>query len=276
MQSQYQQQSLSSLGNNNGHSNSASLHSLHSLSPGSSPTAADFPPSHTHTPHSLSRQHSFQHQHVHQDYGQHAHPHPHSHSHLVSNARYESGSSGGGSGGTAGGAGAGGGTGGMNASLPASPGPIDAFSEDAQGRKRQRTATASCTSTGAGGGSGGGGGGGGGGQGGEDGGIVTSVVTVSNKKGSRARSDSAPLGYHQLTSGWPQTRPRSGSGLQPTTAGVGRVSGSGYLGRREDQQQQQQQQHQHMGMPNIASLSRAHSSLPMLSIPNVGKQPSSN
>ena len=104
--------------------------------------------------------------------------------------------------------------------LPPSPGPMDVF-DDTQGRKRQRTNP-------------------------EDGG--------GGKKGSRARSDSAPLGY-QLTSGWQQGRPRSGSGLQSN-----RVSSS----RREE-----------LPVPNIGSLSRGHA-LPMLSIP-VGKpsQPSS-
>lgn len=182
MHTQYQQP-LQSLSNN------ASLHSLHSLSPGSSPTAPEFP-SHTHTPHSLSRQHSFQHM---QDYGQ--------HSHLVSNARYEQGA--------------------MSGNLPPSPASGEAF-EDAQGRKRQRTGH--------------------------------SDDTVSGKKGSRARSDSAPLGY-QLAGGWPQTRPRSGSGLQSRVA----------TGRRED-----------LPVPNIATLSRGHHTLPTLSIPGgIHKQPPS-
>ncbi|GJE93839.1 HSF-type DNA-binding-domain-containing protein [Phanerochaete sordida] len=172
--------SLSSLSNN------PSLHSLHSLSPGSSPTAPEFP-SHSHTPHNLSRQHSFQHV---PDYGG-ASIHGH---HGMSGSRYDSA---------------------MATPLPPSPGPMDVF-EDAQGRKRQRTNP-------------------------EDG--------SGGKKGSRARSDSAPLGY-QLTSGWQQGRPRSGSGLQSN-----RVSSS----RREE-----------LPVPNIGSLSRGHP-LPMLSIP-VGKQ----
>ena len=205
--------SLQSLSNNN-----ASLHSLHSLSPGSSPTAPEFPSSHTHTPHSLSRQHSFQHI---QDYGQ--------HSHLVSNARYESGGGGGGGGGGGAGSSSGGGGGGLSAGLPPSPGSGDPFDNDIQGRKRQRTS---------------------GGPSGDDGG-------VSGKKGggSRARSDSAPLGY-QLAGVWPQTRPRSGSGLQSrVTAG----------GRRDE-----------LPVPNIASVSRAHHGLPTLSIPGgIIKQPPS-
>ncbi|KAI0758581.1 HSF-type DNA-binding-domain-containing protein [Irpex lacteus] len=172
-------------------SNNASLHSLHSLSPGSSPTAPEFPSSHSHTPHSLSRQHSFQHI---QDYGQ--------HSHLVSNARYESGA--------------------MSATLPPSPASGDMF-DDAQGRKRQRT-----------------------GGSGDD--------SASGKKGSRARSDSAPLGY-QIAGGWPQTRPRSGSGLQSRVP----------TGRRDD-----------LPVPNIASVSRTHHGLPTLSIPGgIIKQPPS-
>ena len=171
-------------------SNNPSLHSLHSLSPGSSPTAPEFP-SHTHTPHSLSRQHSFQHI---SEYG---HPHGGGLS-----SRYDS-------------------TAAMATPLPPSPGPMDVF-EDAQGRKRQRT-----------------------GPGADDG----------SKKGSRARSDSAPLGYGGLASGWPQTRPRSGSGLQNRVA----------VGRREEQ----------LPIPNIGSLSRGQT-LPMLSIPGVPKQSQSS
>ena len=71
------------------------------------------------------------------------------------------------------------------------------------------------------------------------------------KKGGRGRSDSAPLGGYGLTTGWPQTRPRSGSGLQSA-----RVNNS----RRDE-----------LPVPNIGSLSRGHA-LPMLSIPGVPKQ----
>ena len=140
------------------------------------------------------------------------------------------GSGGGGGGGGAGGAGSSSGGGGaLSAGLPPSPGSGDPFDNDIQGRKRQRTS---------------------GGPSGDDGG-------VSGKKGggSRARSDSAPLGY-QLAGVWPQTRPRSGSGLQSrVTAG----------GRRDE-----------LPVPNIASVSRAHHGLPTLSIPGgIIKQPPS-
>ncbi|KAF7794975.1 hypothetical protein EIP86_006118 [Pleurotus ostreatoroseus] len=174
-----------------------SLHSLHSLSPGSSPTAPEFP-SHSHTPHTLSRQHSFQHI---PEYTAPPPPppgamHGHGHGHLVSTARYEQG--------------------GLPGPLPPSPGPMDAF-DDSQNRKRQRTAEEHSGKSG---------------------------------KGSRARSDSAPLGGYSLNPGWPQTRPRSGSGLQSRG------------GRREE-----------LPVPNIGSLSRGHA-LPMLSIP--GAKQSSN
>lgn len=198
--------SLSSLSN-------PSLHSLHSLSPSSSPTAAEFP-SHTHTPHTLSRQQSFQHMPYDTGAGSMHHPHAHQHhaaaaaaamGHGVSTARYETA---------------------LSTPLPPSPGPgMDAFGDDI-GRgsaKRQRTGNSIGN--------------------GDDSmtGIVPGGIGVS-KKGSRARSDSAPLGYG-LSSGWTQTRPRSGSGLGQR------------LGRREE-----------LPIPNIGSLSRAHA-LPMLSIP---------
>ncbi|KAH8093236.1 HSF-type DNA-binding-domain-containing protein [Cristinia sonorae] len=178
--------SLSSLSN-------PSLHSLHSLSPSSSPTAAEFP-SHTHTPHNLSRQQSFQHIPYESAASMHAH-HAHALGHGVSSARYETA---------------------LSTPLPPSPGPngLDAFGDDRGSGKRQRTV--------------------GGGGGGDDIGV--------SKKGSRARSDSAPLGYG-LGSGWTQTRPRSGSGL-----------GQRALGRREE-----------LPVPNIGSFSRG--TLPMLSIP---------
>lgn len=219
--------SLSSLPN-------SGLHSLHSLSPGSSPTTAEFP-SHTHTPHSLSRQHSYQHipsydnmQH-HTHHAHHAHQHAHHHQQHhgmhsgVSNARYENP---------------------LTTPLPPSPGPMEF--EDRIGAKRQRTGPGSSTSFSV--------------PGSADGSAPNSS---SLKKGSRARSDSAPLGYG-LTN-WPQTRPRSGSGLAPR--GLGNPPGGSNLGlgsmntgRREE-------------VPNIGSLSR--SQLPMLSIPSMTKQPSS-
>ncbi|KAI0685848.1 HSF-type DNA-binding-domain-containing protein [Cytidiella melzeri] len=222
-------------------SNNPSLHSLHSLSPGSSPTAPDFPSSHNtnahthahaHTPHSLSRQHSFQHV---QDYGHHHHSHNTNNNNNTSNNNSNS-----------------------NNALPPSPGPGDSF-DDAGGRKRQRT-----------------------GGSGDDAIINSSVggpsslslslssssssISGGPKKGggagSRARSDSAPLGYHPLAGGWP-TRPRSGSGLQQ---------------QHQHQQQQQQQQvrrrEEQVPVLNIASVSRGgggHQVLPMLSIPGGGK-----
>ena len=94
--------------------NNQSLHSLH-LSPGSSPTAPDFP-SHTHTPHSLSRQHSFQHI---PEYPPAGSMHSQAHAHLVSNARYEPAMTP------------------LPPSLGPNSGPMDF--EDSQGRKRQRT-----------------------------------------------------------------------------------------------------------------------------------------
>ncbi|GBE89440.1 predicted protein [Sparassis crispa] len=173
--------SLSSLPN-------PSLHSLHSLSPGSSPTASEFP-SHTHTPHTLSRQHSFQH--IPYD-AMHTHP---GLTH-VSSARYEAA---------------------LSTPLPPSPGgPGDAFDERV-GAKRQRTGPPPAGGISAGG----------------------------EKKGSRARSDSAPLGYG-FGSGWTQTRPRSGSGL-------------GSRMRRDEGP-----------IPNLTGM-RGHA-LPILSIPSPGKQ----
>lgn len=98
----------------------------------------------------------------------------------------------------------------LSTPLPPSPGamgpgtPMDF--DDLQGRKRQR--------------------------------IVTSnVSSVSNdtKRLSRARSDSAPLGY-AIGSTWGTTRPRSGSGLAPRPPSV----------RRED-----------IVVPSIGSVARA-------------------
>ncbi|KAI8985664.1 HSF-type DNA-binding-domain-containing protein [Trametes punicea] len=211
------------------------LHSLHSLSPSSSPTTAEFP-SHSHAPHTLSRQHSYQHipssydsmHHAHSHHAHHAHQHAQQHQHGlhgVSTARYEPA---------------------MTTPLPPSPGPMEF--DDRIGAKRQRTGPGSSTSFSV--------------PGTADG---TTSASSPLKKGSRARSDSAPLGYG-LTS-WPQTRPRSGSGLAPR--GVGSCTGGSSLGvggmgngaRREE-------------VPNIGSLSR-NQTLPMLSIPSMSKQPSS-
>ena len=208
-----------------------SLHSLHSISPSSSPTAPEFP-SHTHTPHTLSRQHSYQHipsydgmHHAHSHHPHHQHPH-HQHSqhhgmHGVSTARYDNA---------------------MATPLPPSPGPMDY--DERVGAKRQRTAPGSGSMSMP--------------QSSIDGGASASSTM---KKTSRARSDSAPLGYG-LTS-WPQTRPRSGSGLAPRGVGgspsSSLIGGGALNGRRED-------------VPNIGSLSRGQ--LPMLSIPSMTKQPS--
>ncbi|KAI0326249.1 hypothetical protein GY45DRAFT_1259307 [Cubamyces sp. BRFM 1775] len=212
------------------------LHSLHSLSPSSSPTTAEFP-SHTHTPHTLSRQHSYQHipsydgmHHAQSHHTHHAHHHAHHHQahqahhglHGVSTARYESA---------------------LTTPLPPSPGPMEF--DDRIGAKRQRTGPGSSTSF-----------------------SVPGTADGSNggsstlKKGSRARSDSAPLGYG-LTN-WPQTRPRSGSGLAPR--GVGSSAGGSSLGMGNGARREE--------VPNIGSLSRGQT-LPMLSIPSMTKQPSS-
>ncbi|KAH9893582.1 HSF-type DNA-binding-domain-containing protein [Cubamyces lactineus] len=212
------------------------LHSLHSLSPSSSPTTADFP-SHTHTPHTLSRQHSYQHipsydgmHHAQSHHTHHAHHHAHHHQahqahhglHGVSTARYESA---------------------LTTPLPPSPGPMEF--DDRTGAKRQRTGPGSSTSF-----------------------SVPGTADGSNggsstlKKGSRARSDSAPLGYG-LTN-WPQTRPRSGSGLAPR--GIGNSAGSSTLGMGNGARREE--------VANIGSFSRGQT-LPMLSIPSMTKQPSS-
>ncbi|KAI0690880.1 HSF-type DNA-binding-domain-containing protein [Cerioporus squamosus] len=205
------------------------LHQLHSISPSSSPTTADFP-SHTHTPHTLSRQHSYQHipydnmHHAHSHHAHHQqHHHPHHAHHGMHAARYDSA---------------------IATPLPPSPSPLDY--DERVGAKRQRPNPGSS-------------------------GAMSMPGTVdgsgSVKKGSRARSDSAPLGYG-LTS-WPQTRPRSGSGLAPR-GGVGSSpsgafgagghgAGMNGTGRREE-------------VANIGSLSRGQ--LPMLSIPSMTKQSS--
>jgi hypothetical protein len=133
--------------------------SLHSLSPASSPTTADFPTTahiHSHS-HSLSRQHSF--------------PHTHVHSH---------------------------------APYGTSPSPVPMDFEDAQGRKRQRTAGGGVPPPPA-------------SSAGANGVSPATAVAVgadgTKQRLSRARSDSAPLGYNNFGSNWTATRPRSGSGL---------------------------------------------------------------
>ncbi|CDO69686.1 hypothetical protein BN946_scf184851.g74 [Trametes cinnabarina] len=214
------------------------LHSLHSLSPSSSPTTAEFP-SHTHVSHTLSRQHSYQHipsydgmHHAHSHHhGHHQPPHHHQphHSgmHGMSNSRYEPA---------------------IATPLPPSPGAMEF--DDRLGAKRQRTGPGSSTSFSV--------------PGTADGSSSGSSSTL--KKGSRARSDSAPLGYGMTT--WPQTRPRSGSGIMPRS-GLSGSPGSSNLGigsmsagpRREE-------------VPNIGSLSRGQQ-LPLLSIPSSLSKPSS-
>lgn len=76
--------------------------------------------------------------------------------------------------------------------LPPSPGSLDSFNPDVSDRKRQRTNAPSISST--------------------PGNGVADVN--SSKRLSRARSDSAPLGYGMGQS-WSHNRPRSGSGLAP-------------------------------------------------------------
>ena len=144
----------------------------------------------------------------------------------------------------------------MATPLPPSPGPMDY--DERVGAKRQRTAPGSGSIPMPGSSM--------------DGGVSGSSL----KKGSRARSDSAPLGYG--LSSWQTGRPRSGSGYAGPAqtrgsafvgvggggvgvgvgAGVGvngagmNGAGAGMNGRREE-------------VPNIGSLSR--SQVPMLSIP---------
>ncbi|KAI0297477.1 HSF-type DNA-binding-domain-containing protein [Multifurca ochricompacta] len=133
----------------------SSAASLHSLSPASSPTTADFSPTahiHPHT-HSLSRQHSFPHTHA--PYG-------------------------------------------------TSPSPVSMDFDDAQGRKRQRTAGGGVPPPPA-------------SSAGANGISPTTPQGVggdgNKQRLARARSDSAPLGYNHFGSNWTTTRPRSGSGL---------------------------------------------------------------
>ncbi|KIM39646.1 hypothetical protein M413DRAFT_194513 [Hebeloma cylindrosporum] len=206
---------------------------MHNLnSPNSSPTAADFPSQHHsqhghhhgHTPHSLSRQHSFQ--------------------HVSSYRGGESTSS--------------------STPLPSSPGgsisTMDLFDDGScdpppSGRgstKRQRidesgvgvgvngsdgsmSLMSSVSSPGSGTG---GGGGGGGGQG-------ISGLTVPKKSSSRARSDSAPLGYAGAL--WQQGGLGGGGGVNGRPR-----SGSGMMSR---------------GIPNIGNMTRGNNaSTPLLSI----------
>ncbi len=203
------------------------LHQLHSISPSSSPTTADFP-SHTHTPHTLSRQHSYQHipydsmhhahsHHPHHQPQQQHHQQQHHHAHHGMAPRYDSA---------------------IATPLPPSPSPMDY--DERVGAKRQRPNPGAS-------------------------GAMSMPGPPEVKKGSRARSDSAPLGYG-LTS-WPQTRPRSGSGLAPRGGafggaggpqGMNGAGGPGAGGREE--------------VANIGSLSRGQ--LPMLSIPSMTKQSS--
>ena len=207
---------------------SNSLHSLHSISPGSSPTAPEFP-SHTHTPHTLSRQHSYQHipyDTMHQQHHGHSHHSHHPHHHSPHHSLH-----------------------GMSAArfdsamttpLPPSPGPLDY--DERVGAKRQRTTPSGSLSI----------------PGQAD------AAGSSLKKGSRARSDSAPLGYGM--NNWPQTRPRSGSGLAPR--GVGGASGASSLGMNTPLNGRREE------VPNIGSLSRGQQQLPMLTIPSMTKQSS--
>ncbi|KAH9479279.1 Heat shock factor protein 4 [Psilocybe cubensis] len=196
---------------------SMNMHTMHTLnSPNSSPTAADFP-SHMHHGHALSRQHSFQH---------------------VNGFRGDSTSS---------------------TPLPSSPGSIsmelfdDGSSDNIpSGRgstKRQRldengtanginnssdsiSLMSSVSSPGSGTGPG------------------ISSLTVP-KKSSRARSDSAPLGYGAAL--WQQGGLSSGGGGPGQQGGVGRPrSGSGLVPR---------------GIPNIGTMTRNNNaSTPLLSI----------
>ncbi|KAF8202353.1 hypothetical protein BJ912DRAFT_1110489 [Pholiota molesta] len=197
---------------------SMNMHSMHNLSsPNSSPTTSDFPSSHGHhshsQPHSLSRQHSFQH------------------------VGYRGDST-------------------SSTPLPSSPGSIsmdlfdDGTHDAPSGRgsaKRQRL-DESGVSVGV-------------GVSGVNGGDAMSLMSsvsspgsgpvLSNltvpKKSSRARSDSAPLGY--ATPLWQQ----GGLSGGPGSGAVGRPrSGSGMMPR---------------GVPNIGNMTRnSNASTPLLSI----------
>ncbi|KAH9930260.1 HSF-type DNA-binding-domain-containing protein [Fomitopsis serialis] len=164
-------------------------HSLHSLgaSPGSSPTTADFP-HHAHGGAHHSHHHSQSHTPASSLSRQHSFQHLPYES-AAMHSHHGSASGGGAHHSYAG-----------RTPLPPSPGPMD-LDERVGGAKRQRTAPSSGLSTPI------------GGLGGGEGG-----------KKSRARSDSAPLGYGALGSGWGAAgRPRSGSGLGSGSLGAGVV-----------------------------------------------------
>ncbi len=98
--------------------------------------------------------------------------------------------------------------------------------DDAQGRKRQRTACGNippppASSAGTNGVS-------------PNGPASVAAVDGTKQRLARARSDSAPLGYNSFGSNWAATRPRSGSGLAVRAS------------RRED-----------MVVPSLGSVARA-------------------
>ncbi|KAI0715942.1 HSF-type DNA-binding-domain-containing protein [Fomitopsis betulina] len=186
-------------------------HSLHSLgpSPGSSPTTADFPHSAHHSHH-----HSQSHTPASSLSRQHSFQHlPYESAALHHGAHAQYGRYGGG------------GDAPLSTPLPPSPGPMD-LDERVGSAKRQRTAPSSGLSTPI-------------GMGGEG----------PGGKKSRARSDSAPLGYGTLGGAWGAAgRPRSGSGLGASVRGIGAL-------RREET------------IPNIGSVGRATGGLPGLVVP---------
>ncbi|RPD73133.1 hypothetical protein L226DRAFT_465877 [Lentinus tigrinus ALCF2SS1-7] len=178
------------------------LHQLHSISPSSSPTTADFP-SHTHTPHTLSRQHSYQHipydgmHHAHSHHTHHPqHHHPHHAHHNMHAGRYDSQA--------------------IGTPLPPSPGPQMDYDERL-GAKRHRPNPTSSSIPGP-----------------ADGGMSGSSSAM--KKGGRLRSDSAPLGYGMSNFPIGGGRPRSGSGLAGRGMGgsPGGPQAQGMNGRREE------------------------------------------
>lgn len=188
-------------------------HSLHSLgpSPGSSPTTADFP-------HHSGGHHSHHHSQSHTPASSLSRQHSFQHlpyesaalHHHGSHAHYGAGRYGAGDAP-------------LSTPLPPSPGPMD-IDERVAGAKRQRTAPSS--------------------------GLSTPIGMGEGAKKSRARSDSAPLGYGNLGSAWGAAgRPRSGSGLGGSVRGVGAL-------RREET------------VPNIGSVGRA-GGLPGLVVPGV-------
>lgn len=186
-------------------------HSLHSLgpSPGSSPTTADFPHSAHHSHH-----HSQSHTPASSLSRQHSFQHlPYESAALHHGAHAQYGRYGGG------------GDAPLSTPLPPSPGPMD-LDERVGSAKRQRTVPSSGLSTPI-------------GMGGEG----------PGGKKSRARSDSAPLGYGTLGGAWGAAgRPRSGSGLGASVRGIGAL-------RREET------------IPNIGSVGRATGGLPGLVVP---------